>query len=476
MGNDSGGRVRTLRTANGISQADLAASVGVSKSYLSHIEAGRRPISAALAQRLAQTLGIDVEQLTTGTPADAHEDLRLKLAFAELSLRNGDRELASREFAAALERARKLPMNRFVDEATWGLARSQEATGAARATRSCSYEALLARPELSPAVPRVRVSIDLILAYCECGDVARAVDIGEQALAALADLEPPPDVSLRVELIGTLAGCYLERGDLTRAQLLTDRALRLSNQDGAPRARAAAAWNAAVIANGRHDSIGAREHADRALALYSEIDNARNVALLRVVSAALRLRQPEPDGHAALRDLERAMGDLHEAGSRVDFGYAHTLQAKAYLVIGDLARAEEAGRRALDDLSAGDRLQTGWAMLGLGRVAAARGDSTGPSSCSPGRRPRWRRPVPPPVKPVRRGVSSARPTWSWGARRRASRRCAGPATSPARRTTRSAVRLWRRRRSPPAADPAKFGRVARLAPAKGCRVNALTGG
>ena len=218
------------------------------------------------------------------------------------------------------------------------------------------------------------MSIDLILAYCECGDVARAVDIGEQALAALADLEPPPDVSLQVELIGTLAGCYLERGDLTRAQLLTDRALTLSDQDGAPRARAAAAWNAAVIANGRHDSIGAREHADRALALYSEIDNARNVALLRVVSAALRLRQPEPDGHAALRDLERAMGDLHEVGSRVDFGYAHTLQAKAYLVIGDLARAEEAGRQALDDLSAGDRLQTGWAMLGLGRVAAARGD------------------------------------------------------------------------------------------------------
>ena len=373
MGNDSGGRVRTLRTANGISQADLAASVGVSKSYLSHIEAGRRPISAALAQRLAQSLGIDLEQLTTGTPADAHEDLRLKLAFAELSLRNGDRELASREFAAALERARRLPMNRFVDEATWGLARSQEATGQLE-DAILSYEALLARPELSTAVPRVRVSIDLVLAYCECGDVARAVDIGEQALAALADLEPPPDVSLRVELIGTLAGCYLERGDLTRAQLLTDRALRLSNQDGAPRARAAAAWNAAVIANGRHDSIGAREHADRALALYAETDNVRNVALLRVVSAALRLRQPEPDGHAALRDLERAMGDLHEAGSRVDFGYAHTLQAKAYLVIGDLARAEEAGRRALDDLSAGDRLQTGWAMLGLGRVAAARGD------------------------------------------------------------------------------------------------------
>ena len=118
MGNDSGGRVRTLRTANGISQADLAASVGVSKSYLSHIEAGRRPISAALAQRLAQTLGIDVEQLTTGTPADAHEDLRLRLAFAELSLRNGDRELApgsSQRLSSAHASCRMRPVRRRGD-------------------------------------------------------------------------------------------------------------------------------------------------------------------------------------------------------------------------------------------------------------------------------------------------------------------------------------------------------------------------
>ena len=49
MSNDTGDRVRVLRTARGIAQADLAASVGVSKSYLSHIEAGRRPISHGLA-------------------------------------------------------------------------------------------------------------------------------------------------------------------------------------------------------------------------------------------------------------------------------------------------------------------------------------------------------------------------------------------------------------------------------------------
>ena len=95
----AGERVRALRTARGIAQADLASSVGVSKSYLSHIEAGRRPVASAdLLGRLAVALDADVAQLETGTPADANEDLRLKLSFAELSLRNGEWDLARQEF------------------------------------------------------------------------------------------------------------------------------------------------------------------------------------------------------------------------------------------------------------------------------------------------------------------------------------------------------------------------------------------
>ena len=68
-------------------------------------------------------------QPETGTPADAHEDLQLQLSFAEMSLRNGE----------------------------WDLAR-------------------------------------------------------EQALAHVERLEPAEDVGVYVELISTLAGCYLERG------------------------------------------------------------------------------------------------------------------------------------------------------------------------------------------------------------------------------------------------------------------------
>ncbi len=374
MSNETGGRVRALRTARGIGQADLAASVGVSKSYLSHIEAGRRPVSQTMLVQLAEALGVEVEQLETGTPADLNEDLRLRLAFAELSLRNGDHDVAVQEYAEVQSRARDLPLQRFLDEATWGLARAEEARGRLEHA-IVTYEELLARPALSAGVPRTTLAVRLIMAYSECGDLGRSVDIGEQALAQLEEADPPDDVSVQVELISAVAGCYLERGDLTRAQLLIDRALARAGEDGAPRARAAAAWNAAVIAQARHDAVGARRHADRALALYAEIDNARGVALLRVVSGALRLRQQQPDAEGALPDLRRALEELQDVGTRLDLGYVRTEQARALLLSGDLTRAEEVGRQALADLSTGDRLLTGQTMLVLGHVALARHDA-----------------------------------------------------------------------------------------------------
>jgi tetratricopeptide (TPR) repeat protein len=374
MSNDTGERVRALRTARAVAQADLAASVGVSKSYLSHIEAGRRPVSHDLLARLAGALAVDVAQLETGTPPDAHEDLQLKLSFAEMSLRNGEWDLARQEFQAVMDRAGSLPLERFVDEATWGLARAEEAIGSLERA-ILTYENLLEKPELSPGVPRTAVSVRLAMAYSECGDLARAVDVGEQALTHLERLDPPEDVGIHVELISTLAGCYLERGDLTRAQILIDRALALADAAGSARARGAAAWNAAVIAQARHDAVGARLHADRALALFAELDNARFVAMLRVVSAGLLLRQAQPDPQAALPALRLALVELQDVGTRLDLGYARTEQARALLAAGNLTEAGDMGRRALLDLATGDRLQTGHALLVVGRVAMAQGST-----------------------------------------------------------------------------------------------------
>jgi tetratricopeptide (TPR) repeat protein len=374
MTGEVGERIRALRQSRGVSQGDLASAVGISNSYLSHIEAGRRVISPPLLAQVASALSVDVAQLEAGVPPDVKEELQLQMRFAELALKNGDWALAQREFELVLEAANSMPLQPLVDEARWGKARSDEARGQVELAIE-GYEWLVSRPTTSSAVPREAVLVALVRAYSECGDLNRAIDIGERAVADPLPDRPPAQLELEVELISTLAGCYLERGDLTRAQGLIDQALTRSDSSGSPRARAAAAWNAAVIAEARHDIAAAQRHADRALALYSEIENARATGLLRVVSAGLRLRQDRPDPGRALAELDKAMRELAQIGTRVDLGYAQTEVARAHLLAGDPVRAAEVGHEAMTSLSDGDRIQRARTLLVLGQAAAALGET-----------------------------------------------------------------------------------------------------
>jgi len=373
MDDEVGERIRVTRIARGMSQAELAAAVGVSNSYLSHIEAGRRPASKEFRRQIAATLGVEASELEEGVPSDKKEEIRLKLSFAELALRNGDWQLAEDTYSQVLRTARAMPFNRFVDEATWGMARALEATGQVERAIE-SYEGLVGQGSLSPAVPRWAVTVALIRAYSECGDLARAIDIGERALGE-SETAGTEEVGSQVEVISTLAGCYLERGDLTRASLLIERALRVAEQDGALRSRAAAAWNAAVIEDARHDTQAASLHAARALAMYEELDNQRAIGLLRVVAAGLFLRQERPKPEAALPLLDRALTELSTSGTELDVEYVHTEQARAHLLAGRPDQAFEIATAALTALPDEERIQRGRMLLVLGHAERAQGHS-----------------------------------------------------------------------------------------------------
>ncbi len=59
-----GYRLREGRRQSGITQAALAARVGISASYLNLIEHGKRDVAGALLRRLADELGLNVAELT----------------------------------------------------------------------------------------------------------------------------------------------------------------------------------------------------------------------------------------------------------------------------------------------------------------------------------------------------------------------------------------------------------------------------
>jgi predicted transcriptional regulator/DNA-binding XRE family transcriptional regulator len=92
----TGSRLREKRVALGLRQADLAADVGISASYLNLIEHNRRRISEPLLAQLAQALGQPVAVFQEGVGGAVLEGLRA--AAAELPGAGAEVDLAE-EFA-----------------------------------------------------------------------------------------------------------------------------------------------------------------------------------------------------------------------------------------------------------------------------------------------------------------------------------------------------------------------------------------
>lgn len=70
-----GRRIRALRTREGLSQAAMAARLGVSASYLNLIEHDRRALSANLLLALAQKFDVDLRAFSEGESSKLAEDL-----------------------------------------------------------------------------------------------------------------------------------------------------------------------------------------------------------------------------------------------------------------------------------------------------------------------------------------------------------------------------------------------------------------
>lgn len=73
------GRLRSRRTAAGLSLDALAAAAGISKTYLWELEAdheGVKHVSVDIAMRLANALAVPIGELVGDPATDTHADLR----------------------------------------------------------------------------------------------------------------------------------------------------------------------------------------------------------------------------------------------------------------------------------------------------------------------------------------------------------------------------------------------------------------
>ncbi len=85
-----GGRLRRLRRELGLSQTAMAGELGLSPSYLNHLERNQRPVTAAVLLKLADVYDFDVKALTAeggeGTGVAALTEIFADPMFADLAI------------------------------------------------------------------------------------------------------------------------------------------------------------------------------------------------------------------------------------------------------------------------------------------------------------------------------------------------------------------------------------------------------
>jgi transcriptional regulator with XRE-family HTH domain len=350
MADELGRRVTNLRLRKGMSQAELAAAVGISPSFMSLIAKGERRPSPKVMRALAERLGTTVDYLLTGE-GDI-QIVELDLRFAEVALRSGDPASARERFVAA--RLQTLAMGDAYAaeqyEALYGIARADAKLGRLR-DAIVGFEALLAARELPSSVDRMTVRIWLCRTYAHVGDLGRAIDLGEKALADVGPLDAADTVvsDELVELASTLVDAYRERGDLTRASVLIESLVVGAEASQSMRARGAAYWNAAVVAEACGRMRAARQHAERALALYGELEHAFACAALRGNAAAYTIRAPDADLQWADAQLRQSIAELVAVGaSPEDVAAMEVELARCCLLAGRVTEAIDVARAALE--------------------------------------------------------------------------------------------------------------------------------
>jgi tetratricopeptide (TPR) repeat protein len=188
---------------------------------------------------------------------------------------------------------------------------------------------------------RVGAGIALSRVYRESGDLGRAIDTGERVLADLAE-SGLDSCDEAIQLTVTIAAAYFERGDSGHAVRICRAAIAQAEALGSPRARASAYWNASAMQARRGDILSAAPLAERALALLSEGQDARNLARLRGELGLLQLALDPPDVEQARLNLEKAAEDLAwSSASPADRAWTQLGLARARFLAGDLTGSRE---------------------------------------------------------------------------------------------------------------------------------------
>jgi len=403
--------MRRLRHARGLTQRELAAPK-YTHAYVSTIEAGRRKPSREALEHFAARLGVDVDELITGKPADLEARLEQQLLEARVDLAAGRLDQADEALRSIAREAKRFRLVRLQAKAEEGrglwleqqgkpeealehyqraeeILRSDPPTtrvdavaGKARCFHSLGdvryeihiLESLLAtieRENLRDPNALARLHAALIFAYIDAGLYAKAAE----SAAHLETLAPRiSDPSRVAQMHMNVARLYLVEGRTDDAKRSLQRA-----EDAYRQLNLKADLGAANLAKGyvlsREGKLGeAREELEQALAIFEETADEKN--LTRTLNELGRVERLESRTDRARELLERSIAIMGESDAPI-LAWAHR-ELGLVFVGQDPMTAEKNFRFAIELYERSEQaVDIAVTYRSLGDLLGSRGDAEG---------------------------------------------------------------------------------------------------
>ena len=362
----TGARVRALRVAAGLTQAELGGE-RFSKEYVSQVELGKSPASDAALEWFGIRLGVDPTQLAgaAGPAATAAAEAALVRAEAAIEAgRHADALATLASVAAPVAHAgddERLALRHALAHG-WALhhvGRLAEAAAALDRARALAESG----SDLDRAVALYRLGV----VRFKMGSHATAVTALDEALRCATIADQPSD-ALRARILNTRAKIRRRQKDFTAAAEDVSAALELAHGLGDDRVLAETYLDASLVAERRHEYGQARDYAERSKALFERVADHEYVGRLLNNLGQLRAITGRPDEAVPL--LREAFRIAVEQDNRVDAAFAASSLASARLHSGDPEGAVESANRAIELLGSREeyRQEEGNARLVMGRA------------------------------------------------------------------------------------------------------------
>jgi len=358
-----GTRLRRLRLARELTQRELA-EPKYTHAYVSTIEAGRRNPSREALEHFAGKLGVDVDELLTGKPADLEARLDARLMQARIDLSAGRLDGADEALGSIAREAKRYQLSRIE-------AKAEDARGLLLERRGKPEEALqhYQRAEEIVRSGPADAMADAVAGKARCfqalGDVRYAIHIMESLVDSL-DRDGIRDPNALARLYSSLLDAYMDAGLVERAAASAIELERLGPRLTDPVRIGQMHMHVAhmYLVQGRVEdaqhSLQRAEDAHRQLDLQAETGHAY------LAKGYVKTRDGRLD--EARQDLEHALAIFEETSDEKDLTRTLNELARIERLEGRTDRARELLERSISIMGDSDTPILAWAHRELGLV------------------------------------------------------------------------------------------------------------